>query len=232
MLDVSGQPAREASIQDELRSFLNTLDETAAREYFSAEDDDILLKSTISVCNTCLQFSSSLVFQRGKKVWLTANCNAHGIATSLVENDSDFYRLSNKDCWGVRYNDERVFDIPEYSSCCGESSSCGSAQALTKPETGEHHSQMENKSCTVLLEVTNACNLACRVCYADAKGDRILSMGEIRGYISDLISAKGFLDSVQITGGEATIHPDFWGIVAWLYEQDGIGKIYLPTNGV
>ena len=232
MLDVPEQPARQTNIQDDLRSFLNTLDEIAAREYFSAEDDDILLKSTISVCNTCLHYCSSLVFQRGKKVWLTANCHAHGLATSLVENDSDYYRLSNKDCWGVRYNDERVFDIPEYSSCCGESSSCGSVQALTKPETGAHHSQMENKSCTVLLEVTNACNLACRVCYADAKGDRILSMDEIRGYISDLISAKGFLDSVQITGGEATIHPDFWGIVAWLYEQDGIGKIYLPTNGV
>ena len=232
MLDVPDRPARQSNIQDDLRSFLTTLDEAAARKYFSVEASDILLKSTISVCNTCLQYCSSLVFQRGKKVWLTANCNAHGLATSLVENDSDFYRLSNKDCWGVRYNNERVFDIPEYSSCCGGSSSCGSAPVPTNPETGEHHSQMANKSCTVLLEVTNACNLACRVCYADAKGDRILSVDEIKVFIGELISAKGLLDSVQITGGEATIHPDFWGIVVWLYQQDGVGKIYLPTNGV
>ena len=229
MLDVS---TPESTLQEEIRSFLMTMDEAAAREYFSANERDVLLKSTISVCNSCLQYCASLVFQRGKKVWLTANCHDHGLATSLLENDSDFYRLSNKDCWGVRYNDQRAFDIPEYSSCCGGASACGTSQAQSTLEPADHHSQMANKSCTVLLEVTNACNLACRVCYADAKGDRILSMDEIRLHISDLIAAKGFLDSIQITGGEATIHPDFWEIVEWLYQQDGIGKIYLPTNGV
>lgn len=232
MLDLPASEVSNHAIQDEIREFLRTMDEVAARTFFSAEDGDILLKSTISVCNACLAYCPSLIFQRGAKVWQTASCDQHGLATSLIENDSDFYRLSNKDCWGVRYNEERVFDIPEYSNCCSGPAACGSVQPVKPQEAGEHHSQMTNKSCTILLEVTNACNLACRVCYADAQGDRILSMNEIRVFISDLIRDKGFLDSIQITGGEATIHPDFWEIVEWLYEQDGVGKIYLPTNGV
>lgn len=222
----------EATIQDDIRSFLATLDDAAARDYFSTGVDDLLLKSTISVCNACLQYCPSLVYERDGKVWLTARCDDHGLATSLVENDVNFYRLSNKDCWGVRYNNERVFDIPEYVGCCSGESGCGSVQPEKIPQAVGHHDQISNKSCTVLLEVTNACNLACRVCYADAKGDRILTMEEIRVFISDLIRDKGFLDSVQITGGEATIHPDFWEIVAWLHAQEGVGKIYLPTNGV
>ena len=232
MLDVSLTPKDLTKTQNDIRSFLLMMDEDAARVYFCSGNDDVLLKSTISVCNSCLQFCAALVFQRDKKVWITARCSAHGHATSLIENDSDFYRLSNKDCSGVRYNNERVFNIPEYSSCCGGKPSCGSVKPAPVSKAIGHHDQSANKSCTVLLEVTNACNLACRVCYADAKGDRILSVDEIRVFISDLIREKGFLDSVQITGGEATIHPDFWEIVAWLYAQDGVGKIYMPTNGV
>lgn len=232
MLDVPAAPAKANALED-IRAFLMTLDEAAARDYFGATANDVLLKSTVSVCNTCLQYCTALVLQRDNKVWLTARCDHHGATTSLIENDSDYYRLSNKDCWGMRYDESRVFNIPEYSSCCSGQASCaGGVQPGVARVPVDHHDQMANKSCTVLLEVTNACNLACRVCYADAKGDRILSVEETRTTISGLIRDKGFLDSVQITGGEATIHPDFWEIVAWLYAQEGVGKIYLPTNGI
>lgn len=229
MLDTTTAVPIESPPHTEIRALLATMDEPSARRYFAARAQDKLLKSTIGVCNSCLKYCAALIFQRDKKVWITAYCLSHGHATSLVENDSEFYRLSNKDICGIRYTNDRVFDIPQYSGCCGKEASCGKA---TTERPTNHHDQMTNKSCTVLLEVTNACNLACRVCYADAKGDRILTMSEIREFISALVHEKGFLDSVQITGGEATIHPQFWEIVEWLYRQDGIGKIYLPTNGV
>lgn len=232
MHDLPAEPSVQANIQVQIRSFLATLEEAAARRHFHLDDKAVLLKSTISVCEVCLQYCPAIVFEADKKVWSKTCCDVHGLSTSLLENDVDFYRLSNKDCWGVRYNHERVFDIPAYSSCCSGKAGCTSAAPRNASESVGHHDQMANKSCTVLLEVTNACNLACRVCYADAKGDRILSVDEIRTFISDLIRDKGFLDSVQITGGEATIHPDFWEIVGWMHAQAGIGKIYLPTNGI
>ena len=232
MLETVAAPNPNVAIHQRIRDFLQTLDDAAARDCFEVGQNAKLLKSTISVCNSCVQFCAGLVFEEQGKVWITASCKQHGLSTSLVENDANFYRLSNKDDWGVRYDNERVFDIPSYSSCCSGSKGCGPAVPVPAAQALGHHDQMANKSCTVLLEVTNACNLACRVCYADAKGDRILSMDEIQSFMTDLIRGKGFLDSVQITGGEATIHPQFWDIVDFLYRQDGIGKIYLPTNGV
>lgn len=232
MLESIVEPRPNLTVQEEIRSFLSTLDTSAAQRYFRTRDEDLLLKSTISVCNDCLSFCPAIVFERSGSVWLTACCAGHGTMTSLVENDVEFYRLSNKDSCGVRYSNTKVFDIPAYSACCGSNASCGAASRETRQTAIDHHEQLTNKSCTVLLEVTNACNLACRVCYADARGDRILALTEIQTFISDLIRDKGFLDSVQITGGEATIHPDFWVIFDWLYSQEGIGKIYLPTNGI
>ena len=232
MLDVAGAAAGIQGVHERISASLAGLDENQAKERFKLDAESQLLKTTISVCNSCLAFCPAAVFERDGKVWINALCETHGPATSLLENNASFYRLSNKDCSGERYDDRRVFDIPSYSSCCGGRSACASGNVPKSPKASGHHDQMANKSCTVLLEVTNACNLACRVCYADANGDRVLSMRELRRFIDDLVRAKGFLDSVQVTGGEATIHPEFWDIIDWLYDQDGIGKIYLPTNGI
>jgi uncharacterized radical SAM superfamily Fe-S cluster-containing enzyme len=37
---------------------------------------------------------------------------------------------------------------------------------------------------------------------------------------------------VQLTGGEAMLHPEFWEFVAFLHGRAGIKKIYIPTNGL
>ena len=37
---------------------------------------------------------------------------------------------------------------------------------------------------------------------------------------------------MQITGGEASLHPQFWDLLEWLCAQDAVGKVYLPTNGL
>src|SRR6185295_188600 len=83
----------------------------------------------------------------------------------------------------------------------------------------------------ILVEVTNACNLACPVCYSDARGDRKMPLEKFKEYIRRLIDQKGPLDSVQLTGGEAVLHPEFWEMVAFLHGQS-VKKIYLPTNGI
>src|SRR5438045_783342 len=78
--------------------------------------------------------------------------------------------------------------------------------------------QNPNKTCTVLVEVTDACNLACAVCYSDAKGNRKLPLDDFKSHITDLVAQKKVLDSVQITGGEAVLHPQFWEMVAFLHD--------------
>lgn len=227
MDDIASQNHQTKDNLEIISKNLKSYSAQQVKTVFSLNTNDILYKTTISVCEECLVHTKAVVFENKNKVWIRSVCNKHGSFTNLLENDAKFYRLSNKDIWGNRYIDENEFFIPEYSSCCsgGSASSC-----VTKPDSFTN--QLSNKSCTVLVEITNACNLACRVCYADASGDKILPFVQFKEYIDKLIKEKSFIDSVQVTGGEATIHPQFWEMIEWLYEKKEIGIIYIPTNGL
>ena len=220
-----------------IRDELLTVDIDATRRRFDLPADAEPLKTTISLCPRCLTHVPAAVYERGGRVWIRPRCDDHGPAVGVIENDIDFYRLSNKDAWGRRFRDDLVHQLPPRSGggCCGDDgcgsgASCGSStgDASDRPWTD----QSSNKSCTVLVEVTDACNLNCRVCYSDARGDRVLSVEQFRRYLDRAVRDRGGLDSVQLTGGEASMHPQFWTLVDDVYRRDGVRRIYLPTNGI
>src|SRR5689334_13763861 len=160
---------RLAALRDELLQ----LDETACVSAFRLDRSAArLLKSTISLCPECLRHVTAIVYaDEGGCVLMRKHCPVHGYSDAVLENDLHFYRVSNKDQWGRRFTTEHVTDIPAFTGgCCDTSGDCGCTQG--SDETQDFSDQMTNKSCTVLVEVTNACNLACPVCYSDAKGDR------------------------------------------------------------
>lgn len=203
---------------------LSLLDEGAARARFTLEQDARLLKSTVSLCPECLQHAPALIYTQAGRVLLRRQCPSHGARDGLLENDERYYFISNKDRTGRIYDETRIFRIPDFQlpgqeSCC-EGGSCDGAD------------QMGNKTCTILVEVTNACNLACSVCYSDARGDRVVPRAELEREIDELARKKGGLDSVQLTGGEALLHPEFFELLAHLHDNPLIKKIYLPTNGI
>lgn len=216
---------------DEIRGSLLPLDASAAVRRFGLEGSPRLLKSTVSLCPDCLEPVPALVHARDGRVLMRKTCEEHGDSEALLESDERFYHLSNKDRWGRRYSKEDVIEFPTFegTGCCG-GGECGPSTAEDRAQG--FSDQMGNKTCTVLVEVTNACNLACPVCYSDAKGDRKLPLEAFQRYLDDLIEKKGGLDSVQLTGGEAALHPEFWEMVAFLHSRPGVKKIYLPTNGI
>jgi len=189
---------------------LRALDESAVRRRFQLPEGDVLLKTTLSLCPACLAHVPAAVTRRGAAVWITKLCAEHGMSEGVLENDARWYRLSSKDRWGRAYHEEKRQDIPAFAgSCCGPGESCGPTdKPAEKPR--DFADQSGNKTCTVLVEITDACNLACRVCYSDSKGDRILPPEDFKRSLTEMIAAKGRLDSVQITGGEASLHPAFW----------------------
>ena len=192
-----------------------------------------LLKTTLSLCAECLAHVPAAVYAAQERVFMSKRCSTHGRARVLLESDQRFYRLSNKDRWGRAYVTDRTEHVPEFgSACCGPGESCGPASMDPAPWMHDATDQRSNKTCTVLVEITDACNLACHVCYADSKGDRILSLAGFRRHVSALLDEKGRLDSVQLIGGEPTIHPDFWEMLAWLHAEPRVAKIYVATNGI
>lgn len=209
----------------EMRSW----DADELRAAFSLPANARLLKSTLSLCELCLSHVPAAVYAISPKVFMASNCPVHGKRVAVVENDERYYRLSSKDRWGRAYTDQGVVHLPRFQSCCGSAAESGGPAAEWLHDFSD---QRANKSCTVLIEITDACNLACNVCYADSKGDRLLTLERFKEHLTRLLAQKGSLDSVQITGGEATIHPQFWEMLEWLHGLDGVGKIYLPTNGI
>jgi 7,8-dihydro-6-hydroxymethylpterin dimethyltransferase len=256
MSDVSTAPRRRLSLlQPEkpavkgsagailaLRADLGARDLSASVAFFELGAHTRVLKTTISLCPECLSHVPAIVFTRGGRVLMRKRCAVHGPSLAVLENDERFYFLSNKDVSGRTFAPDRVFDIPPFaapgaSACCAEGETCGpteGAQAGDGNATGaaDATDQLANKTCTVLVEVTDACNLACPVCYSDAKGNRKMPRADFERYILGLLDKKGGLDSVQLTGGEAMLHPDFWQLVGFLYAEPRVKKIYLPTNGI
>ncbi len=220
------------TIQKQLQPLLST----EVYQQFELDSQDTLLKTTISLCDVCQIYAPACVFERGEQVLLNKRCDTHGMRQAILENDKRFYRLSNKDQWGKPYSLKHKIDFPVFNtpanSCCAPNVGCGTPAPSNPTWKESFADQSNNKTCTVLVEVTNACDLACRVCYADAKGDRVVPFDQFKRYITDLILAKQHIDSMQITGGEALLHPQIWDIFDWLYKQDQIKKIYLPTNGI
>lgn len=211
---------------------LRRLDAAQVAQRFALPAAAQLLKTTISLCPDCLSHVPAAVYVDAGRVLLNKHCPQHGPSTALLENDERYYRLSNKDRWGRCYAPERVEELPLFDggSCCGPGETCGPTVASPWPH--DFADQRSNKSCTVLLEVTDACNLACRVCYADARGDRIVPFERFQQTLRELVALKGSLDSVQLTGGEAALHPQFWDMLDCLLAEPGVHKIYLPTNGL
>ena len=76
------------------------------------------------------------------------------------------------------------------------------------------------------IELTNVCNFTCSHCYKEAGPacEEYVSLESIRKIANNL---KNHLYSIDLTGGEATIHPEFNEIVKML---DG-PKLHLLTNG-
>lgn len=225
----------EATLQEIARP-LQGLDAAGVAGRFDLPGDATLLKTTLSLCPECLGHVQAAVYAAAGRVFISKLCPAHGATRALLENDARYYHLSNKDKWGRKYSQQSVVQTPAFApetggGCCGPGTSCGAT-----PAAGDwaHDSsdQRANKTCTVLIEVTDACNLACRVCYADSKGDRVLSLEAFSKHIGDLLTQKGSLDSVQLIGGEPTIHPQFWEMLAHLHAEPRIAKVYIATNGI
>ena len=91
----------------------------------------------------------------------------------------------------------------------------------------------EQHSCLAIVEVNEACNLTCPVCFAASSAaiDRHPPLAEIEAMLDAVVAAEGEPDLVQISGGEPTIHPQFFEILAAARRRP-IRHLMINTNGL
>jgi uncharacterized radical SAM superfamily Fe-S cluster-containing enzyme len=88
-------------------------------------------------------------------------------------------------------------------------------------------------SCVSVVEITEQCNLSCPVCYAESAPNhgRHASLKEVIAMLDTVVKNEGEPDVLQISGGEPTIHPQFFEILEALRERP-IQHLMINTNGL
>src|SRR5207249_4004948 len=89
-------------------------------------------------------------------------------------------------------------------------------------------------TCLALIEIVNSCNLACPTCYADSPTGKVdaVPLEDLKTRIQGVIDRKGGIEILQLSGGEPTLHPQFFELVEWAHENRGIDYLLLNTNGI
>ncbi len=198
------------------------------------EPIETILKKTISRCPVCRKDKPAEVIKVIKdgreQIIMRRHCPCHGTHDFTIASDARFY-------WLAQGN-------PKNSSCgCG--SSCSSAGGGKSGYLGDNATNDDTKgvieklsTCLALIEITDSCNLACPTCFADSPtgvtGDKLKyhSFETLTARIQGVIDRKGHIEVLQFSGGEPTIHPEFFRLVEWVRSNPGIDYLLVNTNGV
>lgn len=167
---------------------------------------------TQSVCPICLRTLPARRVEEKGNVYLEKECPEHGKTRTLIwEGAPDYWS------WGGKHLPSRAETAERVSrGCPHDCGLCG------------HHRQ---RTCCVLLEVTQRCNLRCPVCFADAGAAEADPDLETISRWYDILREKVGKANIQLSGGEPTVRDDLPEIIR-LGREKGFTFFQLNTNGL
>ncbi len=174
---------------------------------------------TQSICPRCKRVLEAELRERDGRVVLSRSCPEHGRFEAVVYGDARRYaeiQRFNKPGENPRSRQTETAD--------GCPHDCGIC-----PEHAQH-------TCLGIIEVNSACNLDCPICFADSGTGHqqhgfSLSLEQVESMLDAFVRAEGEPESVQISGGEPSIHPQILEILA-AAKARGIPLVMLNTNGI
>jgi 7,8-dihydro-6-hydroxymethylpterin dimethyltransferase len=171
---------------------------------------------TISLCPECLKrIDAKIVFEDGN-VYMLKRCPEHGNSKVLIADDIEYYkniRNYNKPSeTPYKFNTKTHYGCPYDCGLC--------------PDHEQH-------SCLTIIEITDRCNLTCPTCYAGSSPTRgrHRTFEEVKAMLDTIVENEKEPDVVQISGGEPTLHPQFFDILDYAKTLP-IKHIMVNTNGL
>lgn len=171
---------------------------------------------TVSLCPECLRrVDAKIIFEDGN-VYMLKNCSEHGFHKVLIADDIEYYK-------NIR-NYNKASEAPLHANTkthYGCPYDCGLCQ--------DH----EQHSCVSVVEITDRCNLTCPTCYAMSSPHygTHRTVEEVERMLDIIVANEGQPDVVQISGGEPTIHPNFFEILD-IAKKKPIRHLMVNTNGI
>lgn len=171
---------------------------------------------TNSICSTCYRKVEGKIVEQHGKMYMIKRCMHHGTERVLLSSDADYYKMCRSFLKPADL--PRRFNTPIKYGCPYDCGIC--------PDHEQH-------SCLAIVEVTESCNLECPICYADSAPHRktFRSLEQIEMMLDAVVQNEGEPDIVQISGGEPTIHPNFFAILDAAKARP-IQHLMVNTNGL
>ncbi len=202
---------------------------------------DQLLKRTTSRCPVCHTACPAEVWRTGgipSRVFLKRTCPEHGEASVCIASDARFYWLAKGKTENSCGCSAPSTLNSQPSTCCRSADGSNFGTLGRNAEPGDALGVMEKlATCLCLIEIVNSCNLPCPTCYANsplgtgAKVDAV-PLADLQRRIAGVIERKGKIEILQLSGGEPTLHPQFFELLRWLHANPKIDYVLLNTNGV
>jgi 7,8-dihydro-6-hydroxymethylpterin dimethyltransferase len=171
---------------------------------------------TLSLCATCLKRVDAKIVFEDNDVYMLKRCPEHGAQKALIATDAGYYKnmrnYAKKSEMPLHFNTKTHYGCPYDCGLC--------------PDHEQH-------SCLTIVEVTDRCNLACPVCYAESAPHhgRHRTLEEIEAMFDIIVRNEGQPDVIQISGGEPTVHPQFFEILD-MAKTKPVRHLMLNTNGI
>lgn len=178
-----------------------------------------LPRTTQSLCPECSELIDAILLEDQGRVYMEKSCAAHGNFRDLISPDVKLYlKMEN---W--HFGDNRGLQNPAVTNATRCPEQCGLCSMHTS------HTVLAN------VDLTNRCNLTCPVCFANANVQGYLyepDINHVRRMLQALRDEKPVAGRVvQFSGGEPTIHPQFFEICAMARDM-GFSHIQAATNGI
>lgn len=174
-----------------------------------------VLRKTESLCPVCLKRIEAVVASEDGNVYMNKECGEHGSWKVLLWRDAALYKKWEEAC---------VHADPVEKTMMKKDRGCPFDCGLCPDHEGG--------TCTAVMEITNSCNMACPICFAQA-GQTVPfnpDIETIRGMYQAILDSGGIC-SVQLSGGEPTARDDLPEIIS-MGKSMGFKHIQVNTNGI
>jgi hypothetical protein len=189
-----------------------------------------VIRRTTSLCPECLSQIPAEIFVDPKTNWvmMRKHCDDHGEFKDKISIDPEEYK------WAQSFTDEigSTVNNPTKPECV--SSGIKPIKNGCPYDCGicENH---QSAPCICLIDVTNKCNLACPICFANASAKGYVvepTFDQIVQIMKHFRSMKPYpAVMLQLAGGEPTIRDDLPQIIS-IGKELGFTETMVSTNGV
>jgi len=171
---------------------------------------------TVSLCPECLKRIDAKIVYDDTGVYMHKACKNHGDFVVPLATDVEYYK--NIRNYNKASEMPLIFNTEVKRGCPYDCGLC---------------TDHEQHSCLSIIEVTDRCNLTCPTCYASSSPHygRHRTLEEIEKMFDIIVANEGRPDVIQISGGEPTVHPDFFAILD-IAKKKPIRHLMLNTNGI